>query len=328
MQPPNALDAVSSGLRLSLPLGSYIPEAHYLMTEPPKLAPAVVAANLPAMVHAPPRNRFALATIGLALCASLVSLWFLLRPNPLDRFWGPLLNNKSVLVCMGQPQLYTFHPNTARALNEWFAQGEESRRETPPTGAVPYTEVVPMWDRSVALADAQAFSRLENLFARKQEEVDLRGERLVSLADLRGRPSIFIGAFDNEWAMSLGADLRFYFDTDQRHHAQIIRDRQKPEATDWELVDAWPPKRDISEDYALVTRVVNRTTERNIVVLGGITQYGTEAAAEFVTDPVYFNRALANAPPDWFRKNIQIVLSTRVLSGVSGPPTVIAAYFW
>jgi hypothetical protein len=74
--------------------------------------------------------------------------------------------------------------------------------------------------------------------------------------------------------------------------------------------------------------VVNRTTEQTVVILGGIAQYGTQAAAEFVTDPTYFERALANAPRDWSRKNIQIVLSTAVLSGVSGPPTVIAVYFW
>lgn len=322
------LEAESRGVRLSLPLGSYIPEAHYLAPDRPQLAPAVVVTAPAAIARAQPRNRLLIGAIALALGASLAVLWFVSEPKPLDRFWGPLLTSKSVLVCMGQPQFYTFHPGTARALGAWFSDGDGLHRGAPPVASVPYNEIVPMWDRSVALADAQAFSRLVNLFAQKRKEVDLRGDRLVSLADLRGRPSIFIGAFDNEWAMSLAADLRFYFDTDHQQHAQIIRDRQRPGLSDWKLVDAWPPKRDITEDYALVTRVVNHTTERNIVLLGGITQYGTEAAAEFVTDPTYFNRALANAPSDWFRKNLQVVLSTRVLSGVSGPPSVVATYFW
>ncbi len=126
----------------------------------------------------------------------------------------------------------------------------------------------------MALADAQAFARLMNLFARRRKQMDLRGGRSVSLSDLRGRPSILIGAFDNDWTMNLTGELRFYFDTDQQKHAQIIRDQQKPDATDWKLVDAWPPGKDISKDYALVTRVVNRTTERTIVMVGGISQYG------------------------------------------------------
>jgi hypothetical protein len=251
-----------------------------------------------------------------------------LRPTSLDRFWAPVVDGKTVLVCLGQPQFYTFRFDTARALNSWFESGQDSHQASPPIASVPLNEIVPMWDKSVALADAQAFSRLENLFARKREQVDLRGERSVSLSDLRGKPAVFIGAFDNEWTLTLAGELRFYFDTDEQMHAQIIGDRQRPGATDWKLVDAWPPGRQINKDYALVTRVVNRTTERTVVILGGITQYGTEAAAEFVTDPSYFERALTHAPSDWYRKNIQVVLSTRVLSGVSGPPTVVAAYFW
>jgi hypothetical protein len=65
-----------------------------------------------------------------------------------------------------------------------------------------------------------------------------------------------------------------------------------------------------------------------ILMVGGIAQYGTEAAAEFVTTPSYFSEALKNAPPDWRKKNMQILLSTRVLSQTGGPPTVLATYFW
>jgi hypothetical protein len=185
-----------------------------------------------------------------------------------------------------------------------------------------------MWNSPVALADAQAITGLANLFAKKGKRIDLRGERLVSLSDLRGKPAVLVGAFDNDWTLNFTRDLRFYFDSDPRTHTQMIRDRQGPNSTDWKLVEAWPPGREISKDYAVVTRVVNRTTEQSIVILAGIAQYGTDAAAEFVTDPDYFKQALANAPRDWSRKNVQVVLSTRVLSGVGGPPTVVAVYFW
>lgn len=320
------LEAGNGGLRFSLPPGSYIPEAHYVAPERRKQVELPVQLSTTA-----PKQRSWSATTAAAvvLCAVLTAcLWLFLRPTPLDRFWAPVIEGKSVLVCLGQPQFYAFRFDTARVLNSWFANGQDSYQGSPGITSVPLNQIVPMWDKSVALADAQAFSRLENLFARKRKQVDLRGERLVSLSDLRGKPSVFIGAFDNEWTLSLAGELRFHFDTDERMHTQIIADRQRPGATDWKLVDAWPPGREINKDYALVTRVVNRTTERTVVILGGISQYGTEAAAEFVTDPNYFERALTHAPSDWYRKNMQIVLSTRVLSGVSGPPTVVAAYFW
>jgi hypothetical protein len=322
------LDAPASKLRFGLPPGSYIPEAHYAGTRKEQ-SPASLPAIDAAAEQRNSRKWLGIAATALAVCAVVTtSSWLFLRPTPLDRFWAPLENDNSVLVCMGQPRFYIFEPKTARVLNPWFADVQEGRPQSPPLAAVPLSEIVPMWDRSVSLADTQAFSRLVNLFARKRKQVDLRGERLISLADLRGRPSIFIGAFDNQWALSFAGDLRFYFDTDNQRHAQMIRDRQRPAQSDWKLVDAWPPGRDINRDYALVTRVVNRTTERPIVILGGISQYGTEAAAEFVTDPTYFERGLTHAPSDWYRKNIQIVLTTQVLSGVSGPPTVVAAYFW
>ncbi|HTU47581.1 MAG TPA: hypothetical protein VMF91_21135 [Bryobacteraceae bacterium] len=322
------LEARDGELRFGLPPGSYIPEAHYVAPDHAKYIQAkTLAADIrPQSVK--PRYRLALVLGLFVLCTAVAtSCWLVFRPNSLDRFWAPLMTGDSVLVCVGQPHFYIFNPSTARVLNPWFA-GEQDHRGLPPVASVPLSEVVPMWDSSVSLADAQSFSRLENHFARNRKQLDLRGERSVSLADLRGRPSILVGAFDNDWALSFVGELRFYFDTDNKRHAQIIRDRQKPAATGWNLVDAWPPGRDINKDYALVTRVVNRTTEGTIVILGGISQYGTEAAAEFVTNPIYFDRALKQAPSDWYRKNIQIVLSTQVLSGVSGPPTVVAAYFW
>ncbi len=317
------LDAPESQPRFSLPSGSYIPEAHYTSERPTQAQPG------PATVAQKQKNWSTIALASLACCAAVaVFFWLLFRPTTLDRFWDPVLGGKSVLVCMGQPQFYTFRPDTARVLNSWYANELDNGPRSPAMTSVPLNDIVPMWDKSVALADAQAFSRLANLFARKRKQVDLRGDRSVSLSDLRGKPSVLIGAFDNDWTLSLARELRFYFDTDQQTHAQMICDKQRPDSRDWQLVDAWPPGKDIDKDYALVTRVVNRTTERTIVILGGISQYGTDAAAEFVTDPNYFDRALVKAPSNWYRKNMQIVLSTRVLSGMSGPPTVVAAYFW
>ena len=65
-----------------------------------------------------------------------------------------------------------------------------------------------------------------------------------------------------------------------------------------------------------------------ILMVGGIAQYGTESAGEFVTNPSYFSEALKDAPADWRNKNMQILLSTRVLSQTGGPPSVLATHFW
>jgi hypothetical protein len=38
--------------------------------------------------------------------------------------------------------------------------------------------------------------------------------------------------------------------------------------------------------------------------------------------------AFQKAPANWEKKNIQVVLKTRIVGGAPGPPTVEATYFW
>ena len=64
----------------------------------------------------------------------------------------------------------------------------------------------------------------------------------------------------------------------------MVRDRQNPGKTDWKVVNAWPYWK-IPVDYAIVSRVVDATTEQVVVVAASITHYGTQAAGELLTDP-------------------------------------------
>jgi hypothetical protein len=315
-------------LRFSLPAGSYIPEVQKLAPAIPHLQPVPVA---PARVARPRRQairgRWLAGVLGLSLLAA-GTLWAVLRPRPLDRFWSPILASRDVLVCMGQPQVYAFSPKTGGALNPIFSADFEERQHMNQGLSIPVSDIIPVGGEAVALADTQAFTRLSTRLSRRQTHIDLRGERSVSLSDLRAKPAVFIGAFDNHWTLKLAQEFRFYFNTEKEGKVQVIRDRWHPKADGWQLIDAWPPGKDIDHDYALVARVLNKTTEQPMIILAGITQFGTDAAAEFVTDPTYFDQALKMAPRDWSGKNMQFVLSTKVFSGVSGPPRVVAAYFW
>jgi hypothetical protein len=63
------------------------------------------------------------------------------------------------------------------------------------------------------------------------------------------------------------------------------------------------------------------------VTVAGTTGFGTQAAGEFLTNEAYLEEALKQAPRDWQKKNMQVVLSTRVMSGTAGPPQVLAVDF-
>jgi hypothetical protein len=244
------------------------------------------------------------------------------RPTVFDQFWAPVLRYPGeVILCVGQGHTYKLTPELDR-----FFEG----RGTPASvknGAVPLTEIVPAWDRYLALSDTQTAMRFAVLFANARKQFALRGGRNTSLADLRGKPVVLVGAFNNDWTLSLTGELRFYFDDDPERKVEILRDRLHPGNRSWQVrTDESGPQ--IQTDYAIVSRVYNPTTEQSIIVAAGIRGGGTSAAGEFLTNPDYLAQALREAPSGWQKKNVQFVLSTRMFSGNPGPPAVVATHYW
>ena len=84
----------------------------------------------------------------------------------------------------------------------------------------------------------------------------------------------------------------------------------------------------LTEDFALVSRALDPVTERMVVLAGGLTGYGTVAAGEFLSNPAYLDTITASAPGNWAHKNVEVLISTKVINGNSGPPKVVMAHFW
>jgi hypothetical protein len=64
------------------------------------------------------------------------------------------------------------------------------------------------------------------------------------------------------------------------------------------------------------------------MIVAGIGTEGTQAASEFVTRSALLEPAVRTLPKGWQKKNIEIVLQTRVTDFVPGPPSVAAVYVW
>lgn len=149
----------------------------------------------------------------------------------------------------------------------------------------------------------------------------------LKLEDLRDGPAVLIGYFNNHWTLRLARQMRFSFANEGA--VNFIHDRKNPAARKWRNESGLDiPLMSLSEDYALISRVVDPTTGQLVVTAAGIMAYGTRAAGEFLTDPAYMEQAVKLAPGDWSHKNIQIVLSTKIVGENNGPPRVEAAYVW
>ena len=77
-----------------------------------------------------------------------------------------------------------------------------------------------------------------------------------------------------------------------------------------------------------MARIFHPDTHAMLVEVAGITQYGTEAAADLITQPELMAEALRSAPAGWQKKNLELVLHVKVISGSPSSPKVVATYFW
>ncbi len=306
-------------VRIELPSGSYLAEFHFIDPKP--------AAPVP-LLNTVPRKRtqmvVRLAAAGLLILAAVLTTvnW---RRSDLDDLWGPVLKAPgTVLVCIGFQAAYNLR--SAQAQDE--VQGVVEQLGTRLAHrSISEEDLVLLRDRYVALDDALCLVRLTSLLDRYRKPYRIRADPSTSFADLRDTPSVLIGAFDNPWTLRTADQLRFTFRKDSQNDIGMVHDSQHPANSQWKLTNYWP-NWNIPVDYAIVTRMMDTTTDRPVIIAAGLTQYGTIGAGEFVSNPDYFSEAVRQLPPGWAKKNLQIVLSVPVVNHISGKPRILATHVW
>jgi hypothetical protein len=301
----------ANGLRIELPLGTYVPEFRTAaLPVTPKVDP-------PAARYAP----WLMLALGIATVISLAG-WLATaarnsarRPvNELDQFWAPVLAAQSpVQICVGQ--------SARRYYPDPLPDGPPD-----PKATVPLSSLVPLRDRFLFYGDAVAMAHISSYLAAHDKLYRVRGAQVTPYAELQGNPVVLIGAFNNDWTIRLTQDLRFSL-VNGGPTVRGVRDRERDADMTWRVTRS-PQGWIADEDYALVTRVADPHTGQTVISAGGIATYGTQAAGDFLTSPEQFREALRGAPRDWARKNIQVVLETKVVDGTPGPPHVLAVHFW
>jgi hypothetical protein len=307
--------------RFEIPSGCYRVEIHWPAATPETATPAPPA----------PRRRpwMAVAAAVVIIGSAVgVALWRQPgRPTQLDQFWAPVMASpKPVLLYCGQPVVYFL----SRSVHDKYRQTltPEQRRGSyvltlPPGEKLSGSDVIPVTDQFVGIGNAHTAALLTALFAVRHKPVELRYANDLSFSDLRSSPSVLIGAFSNFWTLEMTGKLRFVFEQDQG----VRRIRDRVENRSWQLANIAQDGK-TPYDYAVVSRLFDSETGQLLIAAAGITQYGTRAAGEFLTDSSVLSQALAKAPPDWPGKNLQVLLHTTVYKGTPAPPRVLAAHFW
>lgn len=330
-------------IQISLPAGSYIPEFLYSpeeshepshahpvgMVAGSELArdaahadalspwPAVVTGSVQnglAELHPLERSRFDQKRNGRAGWLSVACLLLLVGfagagwkykmahpTTPLDDFWAPVLHDQTaVLVCTGGSIFSQTH------LSGVATAGKD----------IDYP--------FVSMQSASAIAQLSALLAHNGgSTTQLQSAATTPLTELKERPVILLGGYNNQWTLRLLQPLRFHFSPESVGAA--IVDDLHPE-NHWARDPAEPYSS--ADDYALVARFRDSTTDSWVVVLAGLGRNGTEAAAQFATSPHYMQLLKDSTGRGILNKNIEVVVRLNVIDGKTGAPSIQAVHVW
>jgi hypothetical protein len=243
-------------------------------------------------------------SIGLVLVLMSLGAYFVHCAFSLNReaqLWAPFLQKQDpVLIVIGSGKLWLITP------------------ESPQTSLADHM-IGPY--HHVSVPDTVAVSRLANILQKHNRNYFIKEVSATSLADIRERTVILVGALNNAWTMRLTDPLRFRFVPGK---VARIEDTKNPQSSAWS-VDYSKPYPSLSIDYGIVARYHDTYTNGNVLIIAGIGPYGTEAASEFVSSPQYLDQIEHFVPAGFKDANLEIVIKTDVINGEAGPPHVVAA---
>ncbi|HEX3875409.1 MAG TPA: hypothetical protein VHW24_00390 [Bryobacteraceae bacterium] len=300
-------------LRIEMPSGTYVPTFHAFEVAPAQIpgtpaALATVALADPSANRVSWRARTLWAGAGAAAaCLIALGYWAVSRPVPtaLDQFWAPVLRGSTpVLVGAAYVPVWSLD----------LPPGQRAQATS--------KDFLELTDQFVGGGDLIATTRLASMLTRLRRPYQVRVGADVSFKDLRTDPAILVGYSYTRWS-EISKQMRFFIDGSRDPVG--ITDNGK--STEWSLPNL-PRDRRTPEDYAIVSRLFHPDTHAMLVELAGITQYGTDAASDLVTNPDLMADALRDAPQGWQQKNLQFVLHVKVISGAPASPRVVKSYYW
>jgi hypothetical protein len=336
-------------IKITIPSGSYRAIFEFLSEQVPgdKIVPSaftqdpiqVVARIVPASSISIPKLSKAMTSArvwvaGVLFACLLLFLVFLIRrggsQSALEQFWVPVLqSSKPVLIYTGTNAVYM--PTASFAAKRGQRQEHEQSDGTmlylsplAPGQALTSADLYPINYEFTTVGDMSVNVRVASLLTTQHHSFDVRAGENISIGDLRESPSVLVGGYNNFLTLKLSHNLPFALDGSE--------DGRQPIQESGGAKRGWSSRLDDNrangEDYAIVARLLNSETGNPVIIIAGVTSFGTRAAGQFVTNAENLKALTTTAPKDWANKNLELVLRTVVLKSDPGAATIVAARYW
>lgn len=313
-------------VRLEMPPGSYRVNFQFTEAEPAVAMEPPPIDNEPTPVANSRRQFLGVGGVALASVCGW-QIWQRVAIGPLEQFWEPAIRaGGPVILCSGHPVVYRFSKDFMQRNGTPtfdYLTYQTAPFEVPKEKALRGDDIVPIRDQYIGIGSAFAAAKVSSLMAKRGKEVELRFGNDISFTDLKRSTAVLIGAFSNRWTLELSKTGRFEFVTANGFPG--LRDRQSSKT--------WFAKNlhedgSTDDDYVLVKRLIHSETGQFVVTLGGLTQYGSQAAADLVTLAGPMKNTAAGLPADWHKRNMELLFHVPVIRGSPGTPKLLEHYLW
>ena len=344
---------VTSEFRISLPLGSYIPE---ITREPQKAAslpnpepavevPLTTAEPVPAPLIVPPieappghgRNKWllfaALLLVGNAAMWGIVWNHFS-RPAdaPVSILpWSAFFQSqRSTRLITSDPNIVDIQEvaHAPVSLSDYANQRYIPNVNSLSPEVIAFCKFILRGDKAAAV-DARVIADIAGLSQKAAKKINVQVARDVRLSDLSADDNfIFLGSpRSNLWTILFNDQLDFRFDFDDATHQEIIRNvhpRAGESASYVPSAKGWAT----GQSFATISFVQNPGRDGQVLILAGANGEGTQAAGELITNVPRLSAALQHCGISSVNpvRHFQLLLRLNTMAGSSSNVDVLACH--
>jgi hypothetical protein len=265
---------------------------------------------------------FAALCLSVAIIGLAVSNWQLRQrvaeseaasdPSAYGQMWSPFMQGDNPpLVILSNPPIFRFTnpsdpeelikesiplaPETVEALKDKFVTNPEvsiKESDGPDGGRVLIERnrrprLILSRDVYTGVGEAIALHYLTDFFRKASRSILLKQSRTLSAEDLKKHNVIMLGGtWVNEWSGKLTKSGDFVFTS-----KATIENRNPLPGEEREYIPQFDRRTgNLLVDYALITVMPNISDANEVMLLAGVYNQGTEAAAEYVTNKNYLDQ--------------------------------------
>ena len=243
-----------------------------------------------------------------------------------SRVWGEFLRSPDPILVVFSNTLFEGTAESGMKLvKPWDSpvSGSGTPADTE-RGAAPERPGQILTEHYTGIGEVMGIYSLSDLFARVGRPLRVKRSLLLNWDDLKTSNIVVLGSpAENYLIRNLPQAQDFVFRSvkdDKRANAfGLVNTKVKQgEQPIYLARQEGPSRSQISEDYALISMLRGLEENRRLFILAGVTTFGTQAAAEYVTKPEYIRELIAHldTSPAALPAFYQIVIKVKVNGGV------------